>query len=288
MDYSNLQVTSRSPRLGKSVALVALIIGLGGIALWASGKNTQQAADMEPTTLMAMTAPMSAAQMQSFVPTLRAAGIAGTPTALSLRQPVFQPTASYNLRSDIATRGDIAARAEVSYVPDMDKRNQLNLILLGSASVTVAGLGIPYALFFVPPGLGGGGGGGQVAKDALGNDILADTWIQNHATQNNDRQLAQGLKGDPTYLVVEDNQLRKYGINAVCTHLGCVVPYNAVDKQFQCPCHGSRYDTTGKVVRGPAPLSLALAHLDVVDGKATLTPWTEQDFRTGLDPWWSR
>jgi len=284
MEYSNLQVSRSRP--WKKVALVALIIGLGGVALWAFKKNTQ---NMEPTTLMAMTAPMTPAQMQSFVPTLRAAGIAGTPTALSLRQPVFQPpSASYNLRSDVATRGDIAARAEVSYVPDMDKRNQLNLILLGSATVTVAGLGIPYALFFVPPGLGGGGGGGQVAKDALGNDILADQWIKDHNAPTNDRQLAQGLKGDPTYLVVEDNQLRKYGINAVCTHLGCVVPYNPVDKQFQCPCHGSRYDTTGKVVRGPAPLSLALAHADTVDGKVTLTPWTEQDFRTGLDPWWSR
>jgi len=53
-----------------------------------------------------------------------------------------------------------------------------------------------------------------------------------------------------------------------------------------CPCHGSQYDPTGKVVRGPAPLSLALAHMNDVDGKATLTPWTETDFRTNTAPWW--
>jgi cytochrome b6-f complex iron-sulfur subunit len=63
------------------------------------------------------------------------------------------------------------------------------------------------------------------------------------------------LQGDPTYLVVEnDRTLATYGINAVCTHLGCVVPWNTAEKKFICPCHGSQYNNQGKVVRGPAPL----------------------------------
>jgi cytochrome b6-f complex iron-sulfur subunit len=40
-------------------------------------------------------------------------------------------------------------------------------------------------------------------------------------------------------------------------------------------------------VRGPAPLSLALAHAEVVDDKISMTPWTETDFRTGEEPWWA-
>lgn len=37
------------------------------------------------------------------------------------------------------------------------------------------------------------------------------------------------LQGDPTYLVVEaDGTIGNYGVNAVCTHLGCVVPWVAV------------------------------------------------------------
>ena len=45
----------------------------------------------------------------------------------------------------------------------------------------------------------------------------------------------------------------------------------------------------GKVIRGPAPLSLALCHVDVVDDTVTLTPWekNEKDFRTNTDPWWA-
>ncbi|KAI0527298.1 hypothetical protein KFK09_002897 [Dendrobium nobile] len=94
--------------------------------------------------------------------------------------------------------------------------------------------------------------------------------------------------GDPTYLVVEaDRSLATYGINAVCTHLGCVVPWNSAENKFICPCHGSQYNYQGKVVRGPAPLSLALAHADIDEGKVLFVPWVETDFRTGEDPWWS-
>jgi cytochrome b6-f complex iron-sulfur subunit len=40
-------------------------------------------------------------------------------------------------------------------------------------------------------------------------------------------------------------------------------------------------------VRGPAPLSLALAHANVIDDKLQFSTWTETDFRTGEEPWWS-
>merc|ERR1711998_275139 len=175
--------------------------------------------------------------------------------------------------------------SQANDVPDLNKRFTMNLLLVGAAALPVGTLALPYALFFVPK-TAGGGSGGTVAKDALGSDIKASEWLKTH--RPGDRTLSQGLKGDPTYIVVNaDSQIENYGINAVCTHLGCVVPYNAVEKQFQCPCHGSRYDSTGKVVRGPAPLSLALAHCDVNDDLVTFKPWTETDFRTGNQPWWS-
>ncbi len=42
----------------------------------------------------------------------------------------------------------------------------------------------------------------------------------------------------------------------VCTHKGCEVPYQAAQSKFVCPCHGSQYDKTGEVVKGPAPARL--------------------------------
>lgn len=43
----------------------------------------------------------------------------------------------------------------------------------------------------------------------------------------------------------------------VCTHLGCVPIGEAGDYGgWFCPCHGSHYDISGRIRRGPAPLNL--------------------------------
>jgi cytochrome b6-f complex iron-sulfur subunit len=172
-----------------------------------------------------------------------------------------------------------------SDVPDMGRRQFMNLLTFGSITGVALGALYPVVKYFIPPS-SGAAGAGVTAKDALGNDVIVSEFLAAHAA--GDRTLAQGLKGDPTYIVVEGDQtLSNYGINAVCTHLGCVVPWNASENKFMCPCHGSQYDETGKVVRGPAPLSLALVHADVTeDDKLVFSQWTETDFRTNEKPYW--
>ena len=52
----------------------------------------------------------------------------------------------------------------------------------------------------------------------------------------------------------------------VCTHLGCVPIANAGDfGGYYCPCHGSHYDASGRVRKGPAPLNLEVPEYEFVD-----------------------
>ena len=169
-------------------------------------------------------------------------------------------------------------------VPSMGRRQFMNLLTFGSVTGVALGALYPVVNYFIPP-RASGSGGGTSAKDELGNPVTASSWLENHPS--GDRSLVQGLKGDPTYLIVEGaDAIGSYGINAICTHLGCVVPWNSGANKFICPCHGSQYDSPGKVVRGPAPLSLAIAHVSVEDDQVLVSQWTETDFRTGNAPWW--
>ena len=44
-------------------------------------------------------------------------------------------------------------------------------------------------------------------------------------------------------------------LTAICTHEACTITQFA-SQTFTCPCHGSQYNTSGTVVKGPAPRSL--------------------------------
>jgi len=61
--------------------------------------------------------------------------------------------------------------------------------------------------------------------------------------------LREGLSRIAVY---RDEQGLVHRRSAMCTHLGCVVAWNDLEKTWDCPCHGSRFDALGPVRNGPA------------------------------------
>jgi len=54
-----------------------------------------------------------------------------------------------------------------------------------------------------------------------------------------------------------------------CPHLGCTV--NATAEGFACPCHGSRFKSSGEVLEGPATRALARLEVEERDGVLSIT-----------------
>jgi Rieske Fe-S protein len=65
-----------------------------------------------------------------------------------------------------------------------------------------------------------------------------------------------GLKKLAVYRDIR-GQLHTY--SPVCPHLGCLVNWNNVEHSWDCPCHGSRFDSFGKILNGPAQRGLESA-----------------------------
>ena len=61
--------------------------------------------------------------------------------------------------------------------------------------------------------------------------------------------------------IYKDKNGKLYAVSPVCTHLGCLFTWNNIDKTWDCPCHGSRFDYTGKNIYEPAIKDLNVKNL---------------------------
>lgn len=58
------------------------------------------------------------------------------------------------------------------------------------------------------------------------------------------------------YGVYCDEQDEVYVVDIRCPHMGCICDFNAVDRTWDCPCHGSRFSYRGEIIKGPAQVAL--------------------------------
>lgn len=68
--------------------------------------------------------------------------------------------------------------------------------------------------------------------------------------------ISNGITFYENLIIIKENETIKI-LSALCTHLGCRI--NRVHgSELVCPCHGSRYDFDGKVLKGPSQNPLLL------------------------------
>ena len=82
------------------------------------------------------------------------------------------------------------------------------------------------------------------------------------------------------YLIIKEGPaIAEYAIRPICTHLQCTVKWNPQKNRFICPCHGSEYDSVGRVVHGPAKRSLPLLTVVVKENQVRLV-----ETKPAIDP----
>jgi cytochrome b6-f complex iron-sulfur subunit len=138
---------------------------------------------------------------------------------------------------------------------ESNRRDFLERALGAGAAVWAAGIAVPTGIYLWP----------AAASGPTKKYIELDPESQAPGTG---RVLGEG--GKPVLLLRQKNGEFR-ALSAVCTHLGCVVHWNAEQQQIQCPCHAGTFTPEGAVVSGPPPRPLASYPTQLVAGKLRIT-----------------
>ena len=126
--------------------------------------------------------------------------------------------------------------------PTMGRRRFMRLLLSFSVFSMLAMIATPIVGFLIPPKTAGVGAGGRVLVGTTA-DIPPGTG----------KVVAMGTS--PVMVVNAEAGIKAF--SAVCTHLGCIVEFDATVKQIVCPCHDGHFNpASGAVVSGPPPQPL--------------------------------
>jgi menaquinol-cytochrome c reductase iron-sulfur subunit len=122
--------------------------------------------------------------------------------------------------------------------------------------------------------------GGAFAAATLGTGVTAVRFLWPEVLFEQETRVRLGRPDEVapgTVLVLPEQQAYVvrtadgfFAMSAVCTHLGCLTQYRRDDHRIVCPCHGSQFDSAGRVTTGPAPAPLPRLALTLEGGVLVL------------------
>jgi Rieske Fe-S protein len=94
---------------------------------------------------------------------------------------------------------------------------------------------------------------------------MAKSLVRDYMTKREEAECSQLRPGTGALVEVDGRNVAAYrdragvlhAVSSICTHLGCKVHWNSVETSWDCACHGSRFNTEGAVIEGPALRPLA-------------------------------
>lgn len=131
----------------------------------------------------------------------------------------------------------------------------------GILADAVLGRSNPFMEVFDAGRIGDAAAVGKLIKDNLdvGRLLIGDRIARLTAPSIDELAAGEGgvveLNGE-TVGAYRDPTGTIHAVGVTCTHLGCTVRWNAAETSWDCPCHGSRFDTDGSVLTGPATAPL--------------------------------
>lgn len=133
----------------------------------------------------------------------------------------------------------------------LSRRDFVGWIIRGGIFTTLAGMILP-ALQYVWPVMGRGP---AVEMEEVGR--VEDIPVG---------EAKKVIVGGSAILLIRTASEFK-AFSAICTHLGCIVDWDAHKKEIVCPCHAGVFDIEGRRVSGPPPKPLPYYPVSVADGK---------------------
>jgi cytochrome b6-f complex iron-sulfur subunit len=132
----------------------------------------------------------------------------------------------------------------------MKRRNFLKTLLSILGSVTFVTVAYPFVRFLSP----------REGKTAAEKVVVSM------------RDIAPGTAMSMTYndkpiIIIHRRNEGFVAFSRVCTHLGCLVNYDAIQNEMICPCHAARFNLEGNVLAGPAPSPLERIPIEVESEK---------------------
>jgi Rieske Fe-S protein len=95
----------------------------------------------------------------------------------------------------------------------------------------------------------------KVAVDFIGDRVIPARGANASDIPRGEARVVRDGIGKTGVFRAEDGTL--HAVSLRCTHLGCLLRFNAAEHSWDCPCHGSRFDVDGTVLEGPATKPLA-------------------------------